>query len=104
LSADGAFLESPTDAPARSSAGILRISFQNSRMMTKCEVLDRRAPSLRLPAGFAVRFTELGEDSMHLINRIIQDALMQTLLEPDSEPEIPSLGDEDLSIPGFETL
>jgi len=104
LSADGAFLESPAEAPTQGSTATLRVSFQNSRMVTQCEVLDRRQPSLRLPAGFAVRFTELSEDSMQLIERIIQDALVQTLLEPDSEPEIPTLGEEDLSIPGFESF
>jgi hypothetical protein len=104
ISADGAFLESPTDAPAHGSLATLKISFQNSRMVTKCRVLDRRPPSLRLPAGFAVRFTELSEDSMLLIDRIIQDALVQTLMEPEGEPEIPTLGEEDLSIPGFESL
>jgi len=102
LSADGAFLESPTDAPGRGSRATLKVSFQNSRMVTECEVLDRRPPSLRLPAGFAVRFIQLNEDSMGLIDRIIQDALVQTLLEPDSEPEVPTLGQDDLSIPGFE--
>lgn len=102
LSADGAFLESPVDAPTHGSRVALKVSFQNSRMVTECEVLDRRPPSLRLPAGFAVRFIQLNEDSIGLIDRIIQDALVQTLLEPDSEPEVPTLGEEDLSIPGFE--
>jgi hypothetical protein len=41
---------------------------------------------------------------MRLIERIVQDALVQTLLEPDSEPQIPTLGEEDLSIPGFESF
>jgi hypothetical protein len=104
LSADGAFLESPTYAPTHGERAILKISFQNSQMVTECEVLDRRPPSLRIPAGFAVRFTQLNEDSMRLIERIVQDALVQTLLEPDSEPEIPTLGEEDLSIPGFESF
>ena len=49
-----------------------------------------------------VRFIQLNEDSMGLIDRIINDALVQTLLEPDSEPEIPTLEEDDLSIPGFE--
>ena len=104
LSADGAFLESLTDAPTQGSTAILKVSFQNSRMVTECKVLDRRPPSLRLPAGFAVRFTQLSEDSMRLIDRIIQDALVQTLLEPDSESEIPTLDEEDLTIPDFESL
>lgn len=104
LSADGAFLESSTYAPTHGGRAILKISFQNSQMVTECEVLDRRPPSLRIPAGFAVRFIQLNEDSMRLIERIVQDALVQTLLEPDSEPEIPTLGEEDLSIPGFESF
>jgi len=104
LSADGAFLESPTGAPTPGSTATLKVSFQNSRMVTLCEVLDRRPPSSRLPAGFAVRFTQLSADSMQLFDRIVQDALVQTLLEPGSEPEIPTLGGEDLSIPGFESF
>ena len=104
LSADGAFLESAANAPSRGSRATLKVSFQNSRMVTECEVLDRRPPSLRLPAGFAVRFIQLNEESIGLIDRVIQDALLQTLLEPDSEPEIPTLGEEDLSIPGFESF
>ncbi len=104
LSADGAFLEHSGSIPPIGSRGILRISFQNSRLVTRCEVLDPRQASSKLPAGFAVRFTLSGEDSMKLINRIIQDALLQTLLQPESEPAIPTLGEEDLSISGFEPL
>ena len=104
LSADGAFLESPTDAPGKGSKAALKVSFQNSRLATECEVLDRRPPSLRLPAGFAVRFIRLKEDSIGLIDRIIHDALVQTLLQPEAEPQIPALGEDDLSIPGFELL
>jgi len=104
LSAEGAFLESKVSAPAQGERGTLRISFHNSRLTTACEVLDRRSPSSRLPAGFAVRFSRLNEQSIRLIDGIIQDALVQTLLEPESEPEIPSLDDGDLSIPGFESL
>lgn len=104
LSADGAFLESRSSAPAGGGKGGLRISFQNSRLLTECQVLDRRTASSRLPAGFAVRFTKMSQDSKALIDRIIQDALVQTLLEPDSEPGIPSLDEEDLSIPDFESL
>jgi hypothetical protein len=104
LSADGAFLESPAFAPSQGSRGTLKISFQNSRMVTECEALDRRPPSRRLPAGFAVRFTRLSDDSMRLIDGIIQDALVRTLLEPESEAAIPRLDEDDLSIPGFESF
>ncbi len=104
LSAEGAFLEYSGSTPPVGSRGILRISFQNSRMVTHCEVLDPRQASSKLPAGFAVRFTLLSEDSKKLIDRIIQDALLQTLLQPESEPAIPMLGEDDLSISGFEPL
>ena len=104
LSAEGAFLEHSGSTPPAGSRGILRISFQNSRLVTRCEVLDPRQASSKLPAGFAVRFALLGEDSMQLINRIVQDALLQTLLQPESEPAIPTLDEEDLSISGFEPL
>jgi hypothetical protein len=104
LSADGAFLEHSGSTPPVGSRGIIRISFQNSRLVTRCVVLDPRQASSKLPAGFAVRFSTLSEDSMKLIDRIVQDALLQTLLQPASEPAIPTLGEEDLSIPGFEPL
>ena len=84
--------------------GILRISFQNSRLVTRCEVLDPRQASSKLPSGFAVRFSTLSDDSAKLIDRIVQDALLQTLLQPENEPAIPTLGEEDLSISGFEPL
>jgi len=104
LSAEGAFLEHSGSTPPVGSRGILRISFQNSRLVTRCEVLDPRQASSKLPAGFAVRFSKLSDDSMKLIDRIVQDALLQTLLQPESEPAVPTLGEEDLSIPGFEPL
>jgi hypothetical protein len=72
--------------------------------MTQCEVLDPRHSSSKLPAGFAVRFVSLSEASRTLINRIVQDALLQKLLEADTEPEIPSLDEDDFSIPGIESL
>ncbi len=104
LSADGAFLESAGPPPAAGSKGFLRVTFRNSRLVTHCEVLDPRQASSRLPAGFAVRFTLLSEDSKRLLDRIVQDTLVQTLLEPETEPDIPSLGEEELSISGFEPL
>jgi hypothetical protein len=104
LSADGAFLEAAGSPPAAGSKGFLRITFRNSRLVTHCEVLDPRQASSRLPAGFAVRFTLLSQDSKRLLDRIVQDTLVQTLLEPETEPDIPSLGEEELSISGFEPL
>jgi hypothetical protein len=104
LSAEGAFLESPAGAPAPGSRGLLRIRFQNSRLSSLCQVLERRPPSSRLPAGFAVRLVKMSADSMEVIDRIIRDALVQSLLEPEKESQVPSLEEEDFSISDFESL
>ncbi len=104
LSADGAFLECSTSPPTAGSRGTLRISFQNSQMATRCQVMDPRQASSNLPTGFAVHFTGLNAESMKLLNRIVQDALLQTLLQPEKEPVIPTLGEQDLSISGFEAF
>jgi hypothetical protein len=104
LSAEGAFLESPAAAPARGSRGILRIKFQNSRLSSLCHVLERRPPSSRLPAGFAVRLVKMSAESMEVMDRIIRDALVRSLLEPEEESQIPSLEEQDLAIPEFESL
>jgi hypothetical protein len=102
ISSSGAFLECRQPVPSPGTAAYLRIVFQNSKLITACELLDQRRASSRLPPGFAVRFTLLSEDSLSLLDRIVQNALVQALMEPDSDPEVPSLDEEDLLIPGFE--
>lgn len=104
LSADGAFLDGPSAPPAGLRATLV-IRFQNAQLAVACEVLDPRRASSRLPAGFAVRFVELSEASRQVLERIVEDALLRTLLEREPGPaEIPTLGEEELSIGGFEPL
>jgi hypothetical protein len=80
------------------------VRFQNFSLETACEVLDTRRASSRLPDGFAVRFTELGAEAQALLDRIVRDALVRALLEPESPPALPSLGEEELLPGGFQPL
>jgi hypothetical protein len=98
LSCNGAFLESD-DAPAEPGRrGKLRIVFQDFKMLTTCEVLDSRGASSNLPPGFGVRFVDFSPPSRSVIDRIVGDALVRTLLHPDQEPGTPTIGDETLSM------
>ena len=78
--------------------------FGNFRLQTDCEVLDARRASSNLPAGFAARFTGLDPEGQALLDRIVRDALVQALLEPESEPALPSLDGEELLAGGFQPL
>ncbi len=104
LGSGGAFLESGEALPRAGSKGWLRVLFQDFRMLTGCEVLDPRRASSNLPAGFGVRFTDLTPAATSFIDSIVQDALVQSLLDPDSEPAIPSIGEEELLTGTFELL
>ncbi len=97
LSSHGAFLESDAFAPAPGQRGKLRIVFQDFKMLTACEVLDGRLASSNLPAGFGVRFMDFSPSACAVIDRIVADALVRSLLHPDEEPGTPSLGGETLS-------
>lgn len=92
LSGNGAFLESDQPAPRPGIRGRLRVVFQDFKMLTTCEVLDARLSSSSLPAGFGVRFVDFSPESRAVITRIVNDALVRSLLSPDEEPGAPSLG------------
>ncbi len=104
LSSGGAFLRCEGPCPRAGSRGRLRVRFGDFSLETACEVLDSRAASSRLPDGFAVRFTDLGAEAQALLDRIVRDALVQAILEPESQPELPSLGAEELLPGGFQPL
>jgi hypothetical protein len=104
LSSSGAFLQCGGPCPPAGSRGRLRVRFRNFSLETACEVLDTRQASSRLPDGFGVRFTELGAEAQARLDRIVRDALVQAILEPESEPELPSLGEEELLPGGFQSL
>jgi hypothetical protein len=98
LSRDGAFLESEGASLQAGARGRLRVVFQDFRLETTCEVLDGRLASSRLPAGFGVRFLGLSEASRGQVDRIVNDALVRSLLSPDDSQGAPSLGAESLSL------
>jgi len=104
LSATGAFLECPGGCPPAGSRGRLRVLFQNFSLTTECETLDSRRSSSNLPAGFGVRFTGLAPETGALLDRIIRDALVRSLTEPASPPQIPSLDEDELLPGGLELL
>jgi hypothetical protein len=97
LSAGGAYLESSLNPPEPGQMRNLRITFQNFQLFAECEILDRRSTSSNLPPGFGVRFLSLHQKTKDLINRIINDAVFQVLMEPDMEPDLPSLYEEEFT-------
>lgn len=104
LSASGGFLECAGPYPDPGAAGRLQVLFQNFGFSTDCEVLDRRQASSNLPDGFAVRFVGLSAEAQAKLDRIVRDALVRSLLEPEAPPEVPSLGGEELLPGGFQIL
>ncbi len=95
--AGGAFLETEGDYPTPGTQGQIRVEFQNFQMITDCEFLDPRNASSNLPFGFGVRFLNLSPESERKIDAIVKDALFQILVQPETEPEVPSLGEEELT-------
>lgn len=98
LSAGGAFLEQQPGMPEPGTDIILRVCFQDSSFSTDCHVLERRMASSNLPPGQGVQFTSLSDAARELIDRIVSDALMTILLDPGAEPEVPTIGDDDLEM------
>jgi hypothetical protein len=102
LSGSGAFMGSSGVCPDPGTTGRLQVLFQNFTLSTDCQVLDRRQASSNLPFGFGVRFVGMSEEAKARLDRIVRDALVQSLLEPETPPEIPSLGGEEALPGGFE--
>ncbi len=76
----------------------LRVCFQDSSFTSECHVLERRMASSNLPPGQGVQFTSLSDRAREIIDRIVSDALMTILFDPNAEPDVPSLGDDDLEM------
>ena len=103
LSAGGAFLESSQRFPEPGTVTTIRITFQNFQMFAECEILDRRNASSNLPFGFGIRFINIQQKTRDMINRMVNDAVFQILIEPELEPEVPALFEEELT-PDFMAL
>ena len=104
LSSSGAFMECSGLGPDPGTRMFVRIVFQEHTLTTPCEILPARAASSNLPPGFGVRFVELGMLARGIIDGIVRDALIRSLLEPEQEPEMPTLGGKELLEAGFELL
>ena len=102
ISAGGAFLECSSSIPEPGSDGVLRVVFHNFKLVTQCEIVDARHASSLLPPGFGVQFRELTDASKSIIDNIVQDALRVSLVEPETEVEVPSLDGGIQLTPDFE--
>ena len=98
ISAGGAFLEQRDAMPDPGTSVKLRVYFQGSYFETTCNVLDRRMASSHLPPGQGVQFTSLSEKGREIVDAVVRDALMTILLDPTSEPEVPSLDEEEMEM------
>jgi hypothetical protein len=103
ISAGGAFLEPVAPVPGPGSRCTIEIEFQNFRLRTTCEILDPRHVSSRSTQGFGVRFVDLSGQGQAFIDRIVNDALAQLLLDPSARPTVPTIGEtEDVLSSGDE--
>ena len=105
ISAGGAYLESHAQCPPSNTTAEITVRFGNFALTAKCTVLGGRMASSNLPPGFPVRFEDLSEHCRSTIDTIVKDALLGALLNPEEEPEIPSLEtDESFDDPSLSLL
>ena len=103
VSSGGAYLKTETIMPVWGSHANVKIIFANFSLETSCEIVDSESRSSNYPFGFGIRFLSVSEEGKVILNKLINDAVIRILLEPDSEPEIPSLGGGELA-PDFTIL
>jgi hypothetical protein len=109
FSSSGAFLEMgeafQTGATHETAAApILRVEFLNSHITVKCELVRQAEADRGESAGHGVRFLDFPSQAHEFCERIVCDAVLQALLHPEEEQSVPTLTDEDLTIPGFDRL
>ena len=95
ISAGGAYLEPSSPAVKAGDTCSLEIGFQNFRMTTACTILDPRRVGSHYGPGFGVRFDALSDPAREFVNRVVSDALIQTLTDPDSTAAVPSIETEE---------
>lgn len=95
ISAGGARLERVENTPLPGTRHTICVRFGNFTMTTSCEILDPRHVSSGAGPGFGVRFDSLSESAEHFIDRVVGDALVSVLLDPNAVPEVPSIDDDD---------
>ncbi len=91
ISASGAFLSTPPPAPPEGSTGSIRIEFHDFYLYADCRILASRPAAGNLPAGFGIEFRDVTGPSEDVIDRIVADELLRSILQPDQPPNPPAI-------------
>ncbi len=91
ISSSGAFMESEDYFPEVDNRGTVVITFHDFSLLSGCRITGKRAISENLPSGFGVEFTDLTQTSIEIIEEMVEDELLRTLLEPDKPARPPSI-------------
>jgi len=91
ISSSGAFMESENYFPEVDKCGTVVITFHDFNLLSGCRITGKRAISDNLPSGFGVEFTDLTPTSIEIIEGMVEDELLRTLLEPDKPVRPPSI-------------
>lgn len=101
ISSGGAYLESSNIIPPAGKEASLKINFKESQINVKCVINDYYSRSSKYPFGFSVSFTSISDQTKTVLDQVIGDAIIRILLDPNSEPDIPSLDTDTLTIDSF---
>jgi hypothetical protein len=82
VGAGGVFLEEPDALPESDSEGSIEITFNDFRLIAGCRVVGVREQTGNRPRGFAVQFTDISPSSIRVIDAIVRDEFMRSVLEP----------------------
>ncbi len=91
ISSTGAFLESDTIFPEPEKRGTINIKLHDFYLLSGFKIVGKRDKSGELPAGFGIEFTDLTPTSRSIIEEIVEDELMHSLLIPDEPSRPPSI-------------
>jgi hypothetical protein len=91
ISSGGAFMESEDYFPEVDSRGTVVITFHDFNLLSGCRITGKRPISKNFPSGFGVEFTDLTPTSIEIIEQMVADELLRTLLDPDKPARPPSI-------------
>ena len=85
ISAGGALLKTKKLPALVNTNGTVKIEFQNFIINSECIIVDIRQQSGDLPFGIAIMFTSLSDEAVNIIDKIINDTLIKSLLKEETE-------------------
>ena len=91
ISSGGAISKVKFSFPGGGSRAKVKINFANFSLESECEVVDSQSRSSYYPFGFSIKFTSISDKGRVVLNKLIDDAVIKILMEPESEPAVPSL-------------